>query len=160
MRFCADSSFIVRLYDPFGDEMEAQSISRYLDEDEKVVSVSELCRIEVLNILLRKPSTGAAEAFESDLKQNLRFRIEAVDWHDAFRQAESLARRFSRTLKPGSHDLVLVAAALTAGATWFLSFDRNSCQRPLAGAAGLRVWPPLEKDEKGLVRHASQQEKG
>jgi hypothetical protein len=38
------------------------------------------------------------------------------------------------------------------GGPWFLSFDRNSRQRPLAAAAGLRVWPPLEKDEKGLVR--------
>jgi hypothetical protein len=41
------------------------------------------------------------------------------------------------------------------GASWFLSFDRNSRQRPLAAAAGLQVWPPLNKDEKGLVRHIS-----
>ena len=31
----------------------------------------------------------------------------------------------------------------------------NSRQRPLAAAAGLRVWPPLDKEEKGLVRHAT-----
>ncbi|MGP8198570.1 MAG: hypothetical protein ACLQU4_03605 [Limisphaerales bacterium] len=24
-------------------------------------------------------------------------------------------------------------------------------------AAGLKVWPPLEKDEKGLAKHATQQ---
>ena len=48
-----------------------------------------------------------------------------------------------------------VAAAVTMGGTWFLSFDRNSRQRPLAAAAGLKVWPPLEKDERGLVKFAT-----
>ena len=93
-------------------------------------------------------------------KQGLRLRLEPVDWPRAFQQAESLARRFSPTLRPGGHDLVLVAAALTMGGTWFLSFDRNSRQRPLAAAAVLRVGPPLEKEEKGVVRHASQQAAG
>ncbi|MBE7499471.1 MAG: hypothetical protein HS113_04030 [Verrucomicrobiales bacterium] len=99
MRYCADSSFLVRLYDP-----------------------------------LRPPAES-----------------------DAFQQAESLARRFARTLRPGGHDLVLVAAAVAMGAAWFLSFDRNSRQRPLAGVAGLRLWPPLDKEEKDLIRHAARQ---
>jgi hypothetical protein len=72
-----------------------------------------------------------------------------VDWPRSFQQAESLARRFSSTLRPGGHDLVLVAAALIMGGTWFLSFDRNSRQRPLAAAAGLRIWPPLSRMIRG-----------
>src|SRR3989442_860648 len=96
------------------------------------------------------------EQFLTDLREGTRIKLEEVDWPRAFQQAESLARRFSHTLRPGGHDLVLVAAAVTMGAVWFLSFDRNSRQRPLAAAAGLRVWPPLDKNEKGLVRHASQ----
>ena len=156
MRFCADSSFVVRLYDPLTDPDGLATISEYLADDRKVVTLSELCRLEVLNVLLRKPGIGAAEKFEEDLAEGSRLRTESVDWLDAFQKAESLARRFSRTLKPGGHDLVLVSDALALGATWFLSFDRNSRQRPLAAAAGLRVWPALDKDEKGLVRHASQ----
>ncbi len=157
MRFCADSSFLVRLYDPLRPPEEAHALRNYLEDDHKVVSVSELCRVEVLNVLLRKPESGAARQFEDDLREGLRLRVESLDWPDAFQQAESLARRFSRALRPGGHDLVLVAAAVAMGAAWFLSFDRNSHQRPLAGAAGLRVWPPLDKDERGLVRHAAQQ---
>jgi predicted nucleic acid-binding protein len=153
MRFAADSSVLVRLY---LDAAAAETIARFLAEDAKVVSVSELARVEVLNVLLRDPGLGAAAKFEEDLTEGVRLRLESVDWPDAFQQAESLARRFARTLRPGGHDLVLVAAAVAMGATWFLSYDRNSRQRPLAGAAGLRVWPPLDKDEKGLVRHASQ----
>ena len=157
MRFSADSSFIVRLYDPKTNQAEIDAIGEYLADDQKVVTLSDLCRVEVLNVLLRKPETGAAKKFEEDIAEGLRLRLESVDWSDAFQNAESLARRFSRTLKPGGHDLVLVAAAVAMGATWFLSYDRNSRQRPLAAAAGLRVWPALDKDEKGLVRHASQQ---
>jgi len=157
MRFAADSSILVRLY---LDEAGADAIERFLAEDAKVISVSELARVEVLNVLLRDPDLGAAARFEEDLDEGVRLRTESVDWPDAFQQAESLARRFSRTLRPGGHDLVLVAAAVSIGATWFLSFDRNSRQRPLAAAAGLRVWPPLDKDEKGLVQHASQPASG
>ena len=160
MRYCADSSFVVRLYDPLRPAEEAEALRAYLDDDRKVVTVSELCRVEVLNVLLRKPAAGVARRFLDDLDEGRMLRLEAVDWADAFQQADSLARRFARTLRPGGHDLVLVAAAVAMGATWFLSYDRNSSQRPLAAAAGLRVWPPLDKDEKGLVRHAAQQAAG
>ena len=157
MRFCADSSFVVRLYDPRADSAELEAMRDYLADDDKVLSISELCKVEVLNVLLRRPETGAARQFEDDLGEGVRLRQESPDWAEAFQKAESLARRFSITLRPGGHDLILVAAATTMGATWFLSFDRNSHQRPLAAAAGLRVWPELSKDEKGLARKAVQQ---
>lgn len=153
MRFCADSSAILRLY---LNAEGTEAIERFLTKDAKVISLSDLARIEVLNVLLRETPASAARRFEEDLAEGLRLRLESVDWPDAFQQAESLARRFSRTLRPGAHDLVLVAAAVAMGASWFLSFDRHSRQRPLAVAAGLRVWPPLGKNEKGLVKHASQ----
>ena len=155
MRFVADSSLVVRLY---LHDTHSESIERFLTEDAKLVSLSALARVEVLNVLLRRK--GRADKFLADLEEGLRLRVEPLDWAKAFQQAESLAKRFSSTLRPGGHDLVLVAAAVTMGGTWFLSFDRHSRQRPLAAAAGLRVWPPLEKDEKGLVRRASQQTAG
>lgn len=150
MRFAADSSLLMRLY---VRDSSTEIIEHFLAEDAKVVSVSELARIEVLNTLLRYPEL--ADQFIADLRQGTQIRLESVEWHDAFQQAESLARRFSAALRPGGHDLVLVAAAVTMGATWFLSFDKNSRQRPLAAVAGLRVWPALDKDEKGLARHAA-----
>lgn len=152
MRFAADSSLLVRLYLRDG---RTESIERFLADDDKVVGLSELARVEVLNVLLRREDRAAQ--FLADLEEGVRIRLERLDWHGAFQQAESLARRFSRTLKPGGHDLVLVAAAVITGATWFLSLDRNSCQRPLAAAAGLRVWPSLDRNEKGLAAHATRQ---
>jgi predicted nucleic acid-binding protein len=152
MKFCADSSAVLRLY---LNARGTEAIGRFLAKDAKVVSLSDLARVEVLNVLLRETPALAAQRFEEDLAEGLRLRLEWVDWPDAFQQAESLARRFSRALRPGAHDLVLVAAAVAMGATWFLSLDRRSRQRPLAMAAGLRAWPPLDKDEKGLVKHAS-----
>ena len=132
----------------------SQTIERFLAEDAKVISISDLARVEVLNVLLRDTELGAAERFEADLAEGLRIRVESVDWDDVFVQAESLARRFTRSLRPGGHDLVLVAGAVSMGAMWFLSFDRDSNQRPLAAAAGMRVWPALDKDEKGLAKRA------
>jgi predicted nucleic acid-binding protein len=155
MRFVADSSLLVRLY---LQDSNIESIERFLAEGAKVISLSDLARVETLNVLLRQK--GRADQFLADLDEGLRLRSEPVDWPKAFQQAESLARRFSPTLRPGGHDLILVAAAVITGGTWFLSFDRHSRQRPLAAAAGFRVWPPLDKNEKGLARHASQQAAG
>ena len=149
MRFVADTSLLVRLY---VHDSKSGAIEKFLEDGSKVISLSDLARNEVLNVLLR--SQGRADQFLADLEEGIRLRLEPIDWGKAFQRAESLARRFSATLRPGGHDLVLVAAAITMGGTSFLSFDRNSRQRPLAAAAGLRVWPPLEKDEKGLVKEA------
>jgi hypothetical protein len=54
MRFCADSSFLVRLYDPLTKPAELRSIQRYPAGDQKTVSLCDLCRVEVLNVLLHK----------------------------------------------------------------------------------------------------------
>lgn len=149
MKFAADSSTIARLYH---HDQEADAIERFLSEGAKTLSLSHLAKIEVLNVLLRVPGR-VAEEFLSDLAEGRKLRLEPVAWDAVWTQAESLARRFSRRLKPGGHDLVLVSAAVVMGAAWFLSFDRVSRQRPLAAAAGLKVWPPLDKDERGLARH-------
>lgn len=153
MRFTADSSAIIRLYDPQAPPADVEGLRRFLEEDEKVLTLSELVRIEVLNVLLRRPERGMATKFDQDLTEGRRIRVETVAWPTAFRQAESLARRFSARLRPGGHDLVLVAAAVTMGATWFVSYDRYTRQRPLAAAAGLEVWPPLSREERGLAKH-------
>ena len=155
MRYVADSSLIIRLY---LRSAETESIERFLEEGEKTLGISDLARIEVLNVLFREKP--CADQFLSDLREKRRFRFESVDWTDAFQRAESLARRFSSILNPGGHDLVLVAAAAAAGASYFLSFDRNSNQRVLAAAAGLKVWPILDKNEKGLLKHAIQHSVG
>jgi predicted nucleic acid-binding protein len=135
MRFAADSSILVRLYlrDTHTDRIE-----QCLTDEAKVLSVSEPARVEVLNVLLRRE--GRASRSLADLEEGIRFRSEPIDWHQAFHQAESLARRFSTALKPGGHDLILVAAAVTADATWFLSLDRNSKQRSLRKVLLSWVW--------------------
>src|SRR3954469_15767915 len=115
MKFCADASFVLRLYDIGTQPDEAETIRDYLYDDEKVLTISELCRIEVLNVLRRRPEISAAARFDGDVAENLLLRLESVDWPDTFLKAEALGRRFSRILRPGSHDLLLVAAAVGLG---------------------------------------------
>jgi hypothetical protein len=149
MKLAADSSAIVRLYEV---DQHTATIERFLSNGQNVVSLSQLARLEILNVLLRSPG-DEADDFLRDVGEGRKLRLDVVNWDRVWVQSESLARRFAPRLKPGGHDLVLVAAAVTMGADWFLSFDYNSRQRPLAAAAGLKVWPPLSKDEKGLARH-------
>lgn len=154
MSFCADASFIVRLYDPAAKASEVRAIQTFLNDDDKLVRISDLGYVEVLNVLLRKADRTVAKRFEHDVAEGIRFRVEPVDWDAAFQQAISLARRYSQVVRPAGHDLVLVAATVTMGAGWLLSFDKNSQQRSMAVLAGLQVWPPLDREEKGWVRHA------
>ena len=54
MRFVADSSLLVRLY---LHDRNSEAIEGFLAEDAKVVSLSALARVEVLNVLLRQESS-------------------------------------------------------------------------------------------------------
>src|SRR2546427_822651 len=83
------------------DADDAEAIERFLAEDAKVISISDLARVEVLSVLLREAEAAAADKFEEDIEEGERVRLESVDWPEAFQQAESLARRFSRSLRPG-----------------------------------------------------------
>jgi len=74
MRLAADSSILVRLY---LDKEGADAIEQFLADDAKVLSVSALARIEVLNVLLRDPDLGAAARFEEDLDEGIRLRLAA-----------------------------------------------------------------------------------
>jgi len=139
MRFVADSSLLVRLY---SYHSKTESIERFLAAGPKVVSLSDPARGELLNVLLRQQDR--ADQFLADLEKGFCLRLQPVYWPRAFQQAESLARRFSPTLRPGGHDLVIGCGAVTVGGTGFVSFDRNSRQRPLAAAAGLRGLAPAD----------------
>ena len=148
MRLAADSNALVRLY---LDEEGAEAVEQFLADDAKVISVSELARVEVLNVLLRDPGLGAAARFEEDLAEGVRVRTESVDWSDVFQQAESLARRFSSTLRPGGHDLVLVAAAVamsveSSSLTWIANgvasdWLRGATKRRTPDFAGMQTRP-------------------
>ena len=64
MRFVADSSLLVRLY---LHDSRNESIERFLADGAKVVSLSDLARVEVLNVLLRH--RDRADQFLADLDE-------------------------------------------------------------------------------------------
>ena len=73
MKFAADSSLLVRLY---LRDSKMDALESFLAEDGKVVSVSELARVEVLNVLLRLDKETAE--FLADLNEGTRFRLEPL----------------------------------------------------------------------------------
>ena len=60
-------------------------------------------------------------------------------WHDVFAQADRLREDFTAILGVRGMDILHVAAALSLGATVFLTFDDR--QKALATKAGLKVRP-------------------
>ena len=76
--------------------------------------------------------------FETDLAHG-RFAALTPVWHDLFAQADRLREDFTAVLGVRGMDILHVAAALTLGATVFLTFDDR--QKSLATKAGLKVWP-------------------
>ena len=76
--------------------------------------------------------------FETDLTHGCFAPITPV-WHDLFAQADRLRDDFTAILGVRGMDLLHVAAALTLGATVFLTFDDR--QKALAAKAGLKVKP-------------------
>jgi len=78
VKFAADSSLLLRLY---LRDSKTDAIERFLAEDGKVLSVSELARVEVLNVLLRLGQETAE--FLADLNEGDRFHLEPLDWRDA-----------------------------------------------------------------------------
>jgi hypothetical protein len=62
--------------------------------------------------------------------------------------AGDLFRRFAPRCNAGTLDLLHVAAARRFGCRWFLSFDSNSACRAVAYESGLRLFPPLNAQDR------------
>ena len=70
----------------------------------------------------------------------------------ARRAAGLLIHYCPRWKKLRSLDALHVATAVTGGFKTFVSFDTNSFQRTLAATQKLKVWPPLNDEEKARLK--------
>jgi predicted nucleic acid-binding protein len=140
----ADSSFLVSL---FTEDTNSAAATRFMERNPDPLPFNPLHRLEVRNgIRLRVQRgeidtdrrTAAFRQIEEDLADGLLVHS-PLPWTDALRKAEHLSADHAERIGNRSADTLHVAAALLAGATRFLSFDKR--QRELAKAAGLEVKP-------------------
>src|ERR1043166_2910079 len=74
--------------------------------------------------------------------------LHSFPWDDLQARASNLIAQCAHNGEIGAFDAMIVAAAKTAGAQWFLCFDTGSNARALAAALKLRVFPELTEDDK------------
>lgn len=140
----ADTSFLVAVYSPEADSIQALSFMQRLRDP---LPFTPFHRHELRNGIrlrvFRKEITveqrkAAFLELDSDLEENVLAHI-PISWTDTFREAEDLAATHTETLGSRSLDLLHVALAIVLGATEFFTFDTR--QAALAKAAGLKVKP-------------------
>ena len=141
---CADTSFLISLY---GDDVNSRSACRFQAASRRPLVVHVFNDFELANALRTLVFRGkitipqrtewladyAADKAAGDLEAT------RIDANAVLARATLLSARHTETSGNRSYDILLVAAALTLGATDFWSFDAR--QRTLAAAEGLNVGP-------------------
>jgi predicted nucleic acid-binding protein len=137
----ADSSFLVSLYTPDSNSVEAQA---HVVEHGEILLVPfgefEFANAIELRVFRKEITPHQADqsllAFDDDTGKFLQRRAMPATSYD---QALLLSRRHARHTGVRSLDILHVALALTLNAEVFLTFDRG--QKRLARSAGLKVRP-------------------
>jgi len=137
----ADTSFVVSLYVPDANSVEA---AKWMHQMPLPVLITALGELELVNAvqlrLFRKEvrsseARAARAALRADLRDGV-FAIQALS-EEMFARARRLASRWTARLGTRSLDIIHVATAIALGANMFLTFDDG--QRKLATTARLKV---------------------
>lgn len=137
----ADTSFLVSLYTPDTNSLEAASRMRRMSEPVVVTPFGELELADALQLrlfrreLLAAQTLAAYAAFRDDVTAGI-FAIKPMS-DQIYEQARRLAQRWTRTLGTRTLDILHVASALALEAKSFYTFDER--QRRLAKAVKLTV---------------------
>lgn len=90
-----------------------------------------------------------AIALESDLRAR-RFIDCGYTFEDLAAASGEWFRRFSPRCNIGTLDVLHIQAAKRFGCRWFLSFDSASGCRAVAATLGLKVFPPLNEQDRDI----------
>jgi predicted nucleic acid-binding protein len=137
----ADTSFLVSLYAPDANSIEAAARMRRMGEPVIVTPFGELELANALQLrlyrreLLEAQTRAAYAAFRDDVTAGI-FVIKPMS-DEVYGQARRLAQRWTRKLSTRMLDIIHVASALALAAESFHSFDER--QRRLAKAVKLTV---------------------
>jgi predicted nucleic acid-binding protein len=152
----ADTNWLVAAY--FLND-RTSTVQRFASNNDSPWHISPPVRLECEAVFPRL----AKAADPTQLKQlradiGSRLILHSFPWEDLEARAKDLLARFAHKAEISVFDAMIVSAAKTAGAEWFLCFDAASNARALAAAVKLRVFPDLTAQDKSrlatLRRHA------
>ena len=149
MRIFADSNWLVATFFVKDDQHRSHIVRRFSEKADFPILIS-------LPVLFECRNTFALPAGENngsewkDLSDAIgtRISIAEVSWESIAAKGEDLSGRFSHKARLGAMDMLILASALNAEATHFLSFDSSSNLRALASVLKLKVFPELTAEDR------------
>lgn len=151
MIFFADTNWLAAAYFIKPDHQRTRIVERHSRKHRRFWVVSHLTLLEARNAFSRL--SGISNSVEWDrLQRDLggRVYVDPMVWDLQRQRTEELFISYSHKISLGTFDAALVASALLAGATHFLSFDEQA--KALAAAERLAVYPPLGSTGKEWLK--------
>jgi predicted nucleic acid-binding protein len=149
MRFAVDTNWLVATYFIDDDVRRTEIVERFVARHQPQCIVSPVVLLESENVfstLAANPRPNEWHRLQSDLGRRL-LRSE-LTWDAMEEKARELFRRFSHRASISTFDVMIIAGALKAEATHFLSFDTRSNTRAFAAVLKLKVVPELSEEDK------------
>lgn len=149
MKIVADTNWLVAAYIVKLDQPRTEIVHRFIERCDLPWIVPPPALIEARSVFASYTNTPKSPEWER-LKGDLGHKLlpSPHSWEEIALKAEELSDRFSPKARVGTLDLLILAAAVKAEATHFLSFDSNSNTRGLAAVLKLKVFPDLTVADK------------
>lgn len=149
----ADTSFIASVY---GADANSELAHRFIAEEKPSLPFTFLHWPELAKSFWTNQPDAAQPLWDlvkEDLSEGRKLYSVEVEADVVARRAAGLLIHFCpRWQKLRAVDAMHVTAAICGNFKTFLSFDRRSCQRILAATQKLKVWPPLNDEEKSRLK--------
>lgn len=149
MKVFADTNWIVAAYFRRLDPKRTFVVDRFSAKFDRPWMVSAIVALECENTF-RLIGAHAEPPEWRSLQSDFGSRLNQTEdsWISIEAKAKVLFRQFSCKSRIGTLDTMILASAILAGATHFLSFDSNSNLRALASVLKLKVFPELTPEDK------------
>lgn len=131
------------------DRPRAEIVRRFITRHDVPFLVSDIVLLECENVFASIAAAQNPLEWQR-LVGEIGTKVTKIDfaWEQLAVDARSMIRRFSHKAPISTFDTMILAAAVKAEATHFLSFDKNSNLRALAAVLKLKVFPELTADDK------------
>ena len=145
----ADTNWLIAAYFPLEQPHRSAVVQRFVGKYDFPWMISHPVLLECENSFRAVGGSSTPpeyREFISDIGSRILMRGDS--WESIASKAVALFQRYSPSAVVGSLDMLILASALQAGATHFLSFDTNSNLRALAAVLRLKVFPELTVDDR------------
>ena len=152
MKLFVDTNWLVAAYFPEKFPTNSAIVDNFSDRHDYPWIISQPVSTEcstVFRNLAREQNPVQWVKFRSEFGISISLAIHS--WDAIAAKAHELIQFHAHKTRLGTMDMLILASALKAEATHFLSFDTNSNLRALASVLKLKVFPELTADDRRRI---------